>query len=192
MTTLMNVDDYIDETQKRLEKTSHDEDPEHGLSASLHSLSTRSISCSDSISGKGSADSCHRLSRAPPALGEGVGGLFPNMSDRLGIPRDKAISPGRYHLARPCSRRQRQCAKVGGTLWSICTLGQREHLDQDGDARRQRGGRPHRHLRANEEIVRVPVRVHIGRDDRRLRDHSLQRDQGDLEQVREERTCQRG
>ena len=39
----------------------------------------------------------------------------------------------------------------------------------------------------------VPVKGHIERDDRRLRDHSLQRDQGDLElQVREERTCQRG
>ena len=53
--------------------------------------------------------------------------------------------------------------------------------------------RPHRHLRANEEVVRVPVRGHIERDDRRLRDHSLQSDQGDVElHVHEERTCQRG
>ena len=44
------------------------------------------------------------------------------------IPRDKAISPGRHHFAGHCTRWQRQCALIGGT---VCTLRQREHFDQD-------------------------------------------------------------
>ena len=63
--------------------------------------------------------------------------LFPNMSDRLG---------GACHVTKPSALEGiilrgivPGSAKVGGTLRSICTLGQREHLDQDCNARCQRG-----------------------------------------------------
>ena len=45
----------------------------------------------------------------------------------------------------------------------------------------------------DKEIVRVPVRCYIARNDCCLPDHSLQRDKGNLEiQVHEERTCDGG
>ena len=63
--------------------------------------------------------------------------LFPNMSDRLG---------GAFHVTKPSAL---ECIflrgivpggndKTGSTLRSMCTLEQREHLDQDRNARCQR------------------------------------------------------
>ena len=83
--------------------------------------------------------------------------LFPNMSDRLG---------GAFHVTKPSALEGIILRGIvsGGNdsarrlavhfVRSVCTLGQRKHLDQDCNARCQGGRRPHRHLRANKEIDR--------------------------------------
>ena len=69
--------------------------------------------------------------------------LFPNMSLGRSIPRDKAISSGRYHFERYCSWRQWQCARVGSTLGSITsrprpqrTMSKREMTSSPSTCRR--------------------------------------------------------